>query len=368
MYKALKSPQSVIWAHRPLSFCTILLSAIVLTAAPAAAEELRMDHENVTVEPIEDRGASPERAAEVPSGAFEPVYEDKAPAVSAEPAVHETEAAPPANPEISPEPAAVEAQPALNETKPEGPEIYSQPAAEPAAEPFFPSQPGRNPVEAAPEVAQEPAGVDPLMEAAQAHDSASDGTIDNAQDGNSGSQPAENAAEAAPAVAPAAAQAAAPVAGEPGDKPVEVAAVAPDKKVDIFDQWAHSKFASRKEKAPHPLAAEHPDDFVVVCEAGCAGGPVEIVYMERRDARGPVNEKPLKDGLVASTSAIDCVGGCYQGHNAYSAVAVTWDPSAIVTETAASDNGWMTTVKKTAPEADDKKKANSSGRWYDRIN
>ncbi|KUO55422.1 MAG: hypothetical protein APF80_06575 [Alphaproteobacteria bacterium BRH_c36] len=352
MYTALKFPRPVIWAHRPIRSCTILLSAIVLTAAPVGAEQLRMDHENVTVEPIEERGASPEHPAEVPQGAFEPVYEDNSPQAAVEPAVHET--------------------------TPEGPEIDFQPVAEPALEPFFPAQAGQTAAEAAPSEADAPAGVDPLMEAAEAFDKAHDasGGRDTENAGGEGSAPAAAAPAQAAAPDRASVQTAAPYApkaaspGKPGkgEKPVEVAAVAPDSKTDIFDQWAHSKFEARQEKAPHPLAAQHPDEFVVVCEAGCAGNPVEIVYMERRDARGPVNEKPLKSGLVASTASIDCVGGCYEGRNAYGAVAVTWDPSAVVTETAGTNNGWMTTVKKAGPQPADKTKADSSGRWYDRIN
>jgi len=90
--------------------------------------------------------------------------------------------------------------------------------------------------------------------------------------------------------------------------------------------------------------------------------------MERRDARGPVNEKPIKSGIVASTSAIDCVGGCYGGRNSYGAVAVTWDPSAIVIEGAQGENGWMTTVKKAGKNADAQKESENSSRWYERIN
>ncbi|MBU1212569.1 MAG: hypothetical protein KJ587_15020 [Alphaproteobacteria bacterium] len=352
MYTALKFPRPVRWAHRPLRASTILLSAIVLTTAPAGAEQVRMDHQNVTAEPIEEREVSPDHGRQAPQGTFEPVYEDKA--------------------------AQAVVEPAVLETKPEGPEIESQPVAEPAGEPFFPAQAGQSAAEAAPSEADAPAGVDPLMEAAQAYDKAHDASggfdASNAEGEGSApaaSAPAQSAAPDRPAIQTTSPEVRKPAdRGKPGKggKPVEVAAVAPDSKTDIFDQWAHSKFEARQEKAPHPLAAQHPDEFVVVCEAGCAGNPVEIVYMERRDARGPVNEKPLKAGLVASTASIDCVGGCYEGRNAYGAVAVTWDPSAMVTETAGTDNGWMTTVKKAAPQPGDKKKADSSGRWYDRIN
>ena len=151
---------------------------------------------------------------------------------------------------------------------------------------------------------------------------------------------------------------------EKAGKEVQVAAVEPAHKTDIFDQWALQKFEKHKEKPPHPLAAAHPDDFVVVCEAGCAERSPEIVYLERRNARGPVNEKPIKSGVVAtSANSIDCVGGCYDGGSSYQAVA------ALKSQTSVAEvdegEGWMTTVKKAQPE---KRKTEVKKHWYDRLN
>lgn len=334
MYKALKFPQSGFKAHRPAAVCTVLLSSMVLAALPATADQLRMDHQNVTVEPIETLDESPQAE----QGAFEPLFEDETPALNAEPVIHEPKAAPEFATEVIPETAVDH-----------GPEVDPQPAAKPADEPFFPAQIGRPEAEVATEEVPEPVAIDPLMEAAEAHEE------------NKAEEIVENEPEAPAEQAPV--ETAAPANSKQPKKAVEVAAVSPDDKTDIFDQWAHSKFEAQKEKAPHPLAAEHPDDFVVVCEAGCAVNPVEIVYIERRDARGPVNEKPLKAGMVAGTSSIDCVGGCYGGRNSYGAIAATWDPSAIVDE-----REWITTVKKAKEKSADKKDADSSSRWYERIN
>ncbi|MBU2582346.1 MAG: hypothetical protein KJ622_11575 [Alphaproteobacteria bacterium] len=248
-----------------------------------------------------------------------------------------------------------------------GPEILPEAAEAPASldsDPLQASQSGTTQV-------AEPAAIDPLMEAAQAHDENSGKDADPVASEaamSPASEPGKGSIEVPPQAVtqtrPSAAEPAALQAAAPGAKNVKVAAVAPESdKVDIFDQWAHSKIEGRTEKAPHPLAAQHPDDFVVVCEAGCAVNPVEVVYQERRDARGPVNETPLKSGVVAGTSAIDCVGGCYDARHAYNAIEATWDPSKTVTE-----SEWMTSVKKETGTVDDKNKADSSGRWYDRIN
>lgn len=301
MYQALKSLRSAVQARRPVTAVTALLTAIILVQSPVGAQELRINHENVSVEPVEVPGSSPEVTPEVSASAFE-------------------EAANAAD---------------------LGPEVETVPAdatAEIGVDPLHAAQ------SATGETAQS-VGSDPLMEAAKTHEET------EASDPSS----SESEVIAAPAAAPPAKNAA-----KPDEEKVQVAAVSPSEDgIDIFDQWAHSKFEARKEKAPHPLAAQFPDDFVVVCEAGCAHNPVEVVYQERRDARGPVNEKPLKSGAVAGTSQIDCVGGCYDARHAYNAIPVTWDPSQTVTE-----SEWMSNASK----AETKHKPDSSRRWYERIN
>ncbi|MEQ8823591.1 MAG: hypothetical protein RIC14_04370 [Filomicrobium sp.] len=151
---------------------------------------------------------------------------------------------------------------------------------------------------------------------------------------------------------------------------VKVAAVAPEKETSIFDRWSHSKHKNRKKKPPHPLAAMHPDDFVVVCEAGCAKEATHIVYIEPRNARGPVNKKPIKSGVVASSaSGIDCVGGCYHRETSYESVDAM--PYAAAYAEGGSDEGWMTTVKKAeaeTPAEAAKPETTVKKRWYDRLN
>ncbi|MCH9807903.1 MAG: hypothetical protein K0U74_09235 [Alphaproteobacteria bacterium] len=142
-----------------------------------------------------------------------------------------------------------------------------------------------------------------------------------------------------------------------------VAAKDKKQKASIYDKWAHQKRKPRLgEKKPHPLAAGYPEHFVVVCEAGCAKETAHVVYIEPRNARGPVNEKPIKKGVVAGTDSIDCVGGCYDGNHSYATVGGVNAPSMA----AGQENRWLTSVRKAKPTA--ARKSAENGRWYDRIN
>ncbi len=145
---------------------------------------------------------------------------------------------------------------------------------------------------------------------------------------------------------------------------IEVAAVTPDEKTDIYDRWSKNKFQGRSRVKQHPLASHYPDDFVVVCEAGCSNEAEQIVYQERKSARGPVNSRSLKRGAVAGTGAIDCVGGCY-GHRSSYAMARRGHEAgmAAAAEETNGDHSWMSTGNQ---ESDESKKKN--GRWYQRIN
>ncbi len=131
----------------------------------------------------------------------------------------------------------------------------------------------------------------------------------------------------------------------------------PHSETDIYDQWARKKYQRRQKEKPHPLAATLPDHFVVVCQANCAKEQEHVVYLERRDARGPVNKKPIKAGVVAGTTSIDCVGGCYSEQKTYASVSGV--------QGAPVENGWVSNGKKDTPS---KKETSSGGRWYDRIN
>ena len=177
MFKALKSPRSVLPAHRPVTVCTVLLSTLVLTAGPAFAEQLRMDHENVTVEPIEVIEDSPEIPAEASHGAFDPIYEDQAPAAASKPILDEGEAVPAVISETIHETAAgsetapsVEVKSDDRGSADRGPEVESQPVADP----FGPTEAAQPADEVAAESAPEADSIDPLMEAAEAHEEAGD--------------------------------------------------------------------------------------------------------------------------------------------------------------------------------------------------
>jgi hypothetical protein len=146
-------------------------------------------------------------------------------------------------------------------------------------------------------------------------------------------------------------------AAKPASQDADMTAAQPHGETDIYDQWSRKKFKHRRKKKPHPLAAELPDHFVVVCQANCDKEKAHVVYLERRDARGPVNKKPLKAGVVAGTTSIDCVGGCYGKVKSYA--------SMVNAQGAGGENGWVTNGTKGKPE---KKGTSSDGRWYDRIN
>lgn len=192
------------------------------------------------------------------------------------------------------------------------------------------------------EAANEPVPADPLMEAAS----------EEAESGVFGAPETNDAGPANTTAGPSIETAAKPVSKQP-----EKATSETPGETDIFDQWSRKKFKRRREEKPHPLAAARPDHFVVVCQANCDREKVHVVYLERMDARGPVNEKPIKSGIVAGTETIDCVGGCYTKQQSYA--------SASGVEGAADPNGWVTNVKKDTPE---KEGTSSRGRWYDRIN
>ena len=202
-----------------------------------------------------------------------------------------------------------------------------------------------------PAAAEEPVPADPLMEAASEAVPA-DPLMEAA------SEQDETQAGAAPGtgkVAPGGPSV--ETAAKPKPEQSKQAASEPQGKTDIFDRWSRNKLSRRSEQKPHPLAAARPDHFVVVCQANCDEEKVHVVYLERMDARGPVNQKPIKAGIVAGTESIDCVGGCYTKQDSYA--------SASGAQGAADPNGWVTNVEKNTPEKD---RASSDGRWYDRIN
>lgn len=139
------------------------------------------------------------------------------------------------------------------------------------------------------------------------------------------------------------------------------------KNTSIYDERAQ-RVLSREKRVidkPHPLALEYPEHYVVVCEGGCEKLREQIVYMEPKTARGPVNQE---DETVAGISVeaarniISCVGGCYSGDSTFGAIG-----GAGLGATA--DNSWETTVSETGEGSDQTANAKkpTSGRWYDRV-
>lgn len=412
MFKAFNAARTVCGSLRPASICAVSLSAVCLFSIPASAQSMnRLDFERVEIEPVksgpsdselelllppvtaekpeaelasEPEAGGPEMENEPETGDVAEVGQESE-AVGADPfmeaaeevgddplmeAVSETEAAQPTKPaveaapawpdpenldipelaadeapmeEVAPQPAVAAAkseQPALRQLSgdmPEGPELVAEePANEPAKEP---ESVAFDPLEAAEELDIAPKAQELVEEVPV---------------------PRTTSPEMEPA--PAAKKVA---IKKPKNKTKDIAAAKPEKaekEVSIFDEWSHNKATAKAiEEKPHPLAAGYPQHFVVVCEAGCAEETAHVVYIERRDARGPVNEKPIKKGTVAGTNAIDCVGGCYDGRHSYLAVAGAGAPTPVNSQ----EDGWLTAVK--PGKAADGKKSAKQGRWYDRI-
>jgi len=136
-----------------------------------------------------------------------------------------------------------------------------------------------------------------------------------------------------------------------------------NKETSVYDEWARRLLDKEKRVTdkPHPLALQYPDHFVVVCEGGCAAEREMIVYMERQDARGPVNgpEADLPEiPPEAARNVISCVGGCYLGEKNFAAAnsAFAADP----------ENDWVTTSAPTARQGR-ASPADTSGQWHDRM-
>ena len=146
---------------------------------------------------------------------------------------------------------------------------------------------------------------------------------------------------------------------DPSQPPIQVATHGGEN--DIFDQWAAKKLRHQRildSSKPHPLAAKYPGQFVVVCEAGCRNDQQQIVYMEPRDARGPVFETS-KQNTQAESDVVACVGGCYRsGPNQ-----PIYHVNTIARPSEA--NSWLTTTVKVHPSGP---AAKTSERWYDRMN
>ena len=129
---------------------------------------------------------------------------------------------------------------------------------------------------------------------------------------------------------------------------------------DIYNRWSQETL--RKEEGffekPHPLAEQHPDHYVVVCEAGCDDGVAHIVGMKQKSASQPTpgrNRGNERNNRGGDKNAITCVGGCYDGQDNIVGTSRSYDDS----------SDWQTTDELGATPA---KPAKVNKRWYERIN
>lgn len=146
------------------------------------------------------------------------------------------------------------------------------------------------------------------------------------------------------AVAPAEALAdTAPPAGKGKGKMVE----AGDSNFELWQKLANEALKGEqklRQTPPHRLALEHPDQYVVVCEAGCRSANEEIVYaVAKAEARAVVTaleptsagavpdtepsnasdkdapDKNASDRRVQSPDTILCLAGCYDSPRQHAA-------------------------------------------------
>ena len=131
-------------------------------------------------------------------------------------------------------------------------------------------------------------------------------------------------------------------------QPIETAALAPGPRRDAaphpprlliadadpnFGKWqahANEKLKSENSTAnpkDHPVAAQYPDDFVVVCEAGCREPTGQIVYMVSKakaatgvkgtlqtsawDEPAAVQTPSVETKFSGDPTSLPCVAGCY---------------------------------------------------------
>lgn len=188
---------------------------------------------------------------------------------------------------------------------------------------------------------------------------------DSKPDATTPAKTEEAAATAAPEVPTTAAS---PGPAATTAAPVGQAPLIPDKRgADYYDRRAGELLKNDHNRdviKDHPLASAYPNQFIVVCEAGCPNeAGAEIVSMKPHAGASIIADPNSKQA-----SALMCVGGCPDGPQNYaSGVASTG------TQVAAGQIGeWMTTVAKlpagaAAPKAASTV-ANGSGEWMVRIN
>lgn len=130
---------------------------------------------------------------------------------------------------------------------------------------------------------------------------------------------------------------------------------------DYYDRRAKEILKNDADKGRvdlHPLMQAHPDDYVVVCTAGCPSGlSSSIVSLLPKPPVAPATPYPSAQG-----DQISCAAGC--GANGKRSFA-----GAPVTAVAATVGEWMTTVAKVPAGAGTPvPKAVQSGDWMEKIN
>ncbi|MDX2309139.1 MAG: DUF2314 domain-containing protein [Hyphomicrobium sp.] len=227
--------------------------------------------------------------------------------------------------------------------------------------------------------AEERVSEEPISE--DVPDQASEGqgetAADTAPEAASTSEPASDNAATSPSEAPATEAAASPdltpdTAAAGANAKGEIPGMLLDKRnADYYDRRAEELLkedAATTDVGQHPLASAYPNEFVVVCEAGCRGGAgAEIVAMVPRPApKAP--EAPAAQ--PAGNDHISCVGGCGTGPAFYQGPV---RPGVGMAN--ATIGEWMTTVAEIPAGSEPGQKigagiaaGSGSGDWMKRIN
>ncbi len=128
---------------------------------------------------------------------------------------------------------------------------------------------------------------------------------------------------------------------------------------NIYDRWSQGVLKNEKSLRDtlHPLAEKHPDQFVVVCEAGCDGPRDHIVAMKPKGTEASTDQQAqdASSGVETPNTDITCVGGCYESN--------TYENGAY--DDYYDDTDWVTSDGEEGPNSSP---AKVEKRWYERIN
>lgn len=124
---------------------------------------------------------------------------------------------------------------------------------------------------------------------------------------------------------------------------------------DPYADWSRSKLENEVRFKRHPLTENYPNDFAVVCEAGCSSGRVGVVDLTPRRPAQPAAGKGEIPMMELLSNAAVCVGGCYADAGPEVASAGG--------DIGSDAMNWLTTIepKLSTPSAQ------TGVHWYDRI-